>query len=161
MAISDLVVIMKDGNLMQIGTPRQIYEYPESTFVANFIGKANFITAEYQGKDGTAAAVKIAGELWTIPNPGKAAVQAGQPCALAFRPESVKLSKTERGVAGVVKRVTFLGTNVEYELEAAGATLVIQIYNPQLYENYAEGETVHAVLDLECVRVLAGSENVF
>jgi hypothetical protein len=55
--------------------------------------------------------------------------------------------------------VTFLGSNVEYELEAAaGAALVIQIYNPQLYENYAEGDKVNAVLDLECVRVLPEGE---
>jgi iron(III) transport system ATP-binding protein len=154
MAISDLVVIMKDGDLMQIGTPRDIYAYPANKFVANFIGKANFITGEYQGKDGDAAVVKIAGEPYKIPNPGKAAIEQGKQCALSFRPESVKLSKTERGISGTVKRVTFLGTNVEYEIEAAGSTLVIQIYNPQLYENYNEGEKVNAVLDLECVRVL-------
>jgi iron(III) transport system ATP-binding protein len=158
MAISDLVVIMKDGNLMQVGTPRDIYEYPESKFVANFIGKANFIAAEYRGKDGDAAAVSVAGETFRIPNPGSAKAEAGKPCALAFRPESVRLSKTERGVPGRVTRVTFLGSNVEYELEAAGSPLVIQIYNPQLYESYSEGDSVNAVLDLECVRVLPDDE---
>jgi iron(III) transport system ATP-binding protein len=154
MAISDRVVIMKNGDLMQIGTPKEIYAYPTSKFVANFIGKANFISGEYAGNDGDAAVVKIGGQSFKAPHPGTVTVKAGEACAIAFRPESVKLSKTEAGVAGTVKRVTFLGSNVEYELEAAGSTLVIQIYNPQLYENYNEGEKVNAVLDLECVRVL-------
>ncbi|MDR0389368.1 MAG: ABC transporter ATP-binding protein, partial [Spirochaetaceae bacterium] len=58
MAISDRVVIMKDGDLMQIGTPKDIYEYPANKFVANFIGTANFISGTYEGKEGEAAVVR-------------------------------------------------------------------------------------------------------
>ena len=42
MAISDKVVIMKDGDIMQVGSPQQIYEYPVNQFVANFIEKIIF-----------------------------------------------------------------------------------------------------------------------
>ncbi|MDR1177358.1 MAG: ABC transporter ATP-binding protein [Spirochaetaceae bacterium] len=154
MAISDRVVIMKDGDLMQTGSPKDIYEYPVSKFVANFIGTANFISGTYEGADGDAAAVSIGGKIFKVPNPGKIPVEKGKACCLAFRPESVKLSKDSEGIPGTVKRVTFFGSNVEYELDAAGTTLVIEIYNPQLYTSYSEGEKVNAVLDIECVRVL-------
>jgi iron(III) transport system ATP-binding protein len=154
MAISDRVVIMKDGDLMQIGTPKDIYEYPANKFVANFIGKANFISGTYDGNEGQAAIVRIAGQVFRVPNPGKVPLETGGKCCLAFRPESVKLSKDGEGIPGTVKRVTFFGSNVEYELDAAGTTLVIEIYNPQLFASYSEGEKVNTVLDIECVRVL-------
>ncbi|MDR1211122.1 MAG: ABC transporter ATP-binding protein [Spirochaetaceae bacterium] len=154
MAISDRVVIMKDGDLMQTGSPKDIYEYPVSKFVANFIGTANFISGTYEGADNGVAVVSIGGKIFKVPNPGKVSVEKGKACCLAFRPESVKLSKDNEGIPGTVKRVTFFGSNVEYELDAAGTTLVIEIYNPQLYASYSEGEKVNAVLDIECVRVL-------
>jgi iron(III) transport system ATP-binding protein len=154
MAISDLVVIMKNGDLMQIGTPKEIYEYPASKFVANFIGKANFISAVYEGKDGSTAVVRVADQIFKIPNPGQVKIKKDEKCCLVFRPESVKLSKTEAGIPGVIKRVTFLGSNVEYELDVRGASLIIEIYNPQLFTSYREGEKANAVLDIECVRVL-------
>jgi iron(III) transport system ATP-binding protein len=154
MAISDRVVIMKDGDLMQIGSPKDIYEYPANKFVANFIGTANFIPGTYEGTDGEKAVVRIDGQVLKVPNPGRVPIEAGAKCCLAFRPESVKLSKDGEGIPGTVKRVTFFGSNVEYELDAAGTTLVIEIYNPQLFASYSEGERVNAVLDIECVRVL-------
>ena len=49
MAISDRVVIMKSGDIMQQGAPSEIYEQPNSRFVANFIGKANFIEGIFRG----------------------------------------------------------------------------------------------------------------
>ncbi|AEF85747.1 Fe(3+) ions import ATP-binding protein FbpC [Treponema primitia ZAS-2] len=157
MAISDRVVIMKDGDLMQIGTPKDIYEYPSCKFVANFIGKANFISGIYEAKEDEAALVRIGDRSFKIPNPGKAPVRPGEKCCLTFRPESVKLSVHEEGIPGTIRRVTFLGSNMEYELELADTVLVIEIYNPQLHKTYAEGEKVNAVLDMECVRVLPDS----
>ena len=69
MAISDKVVIMKDGVICQQGTPQEIYEQPASRFVANFIGKANFINGIFKGRDGEAALVEIGGKTFSIPAP--------------------------------------------------------------------------------------------
>ncbi|MEN6599218.1 MAG: ABC transporter ATP-binding protein, partial [Rectinema sp.] len=49
MAISDRVVIMKEGRIRQVGTPREIYAFPQSRFVADFMGKANFLEVEVLG----------------------------------------------------------------------------------------------------------------
>ena len=67
MAISDRVVIMKDGVICQQGSPTEIYEQPNSRFVANFIGKANFIDGTFRGMDGEAALVEVGGHTFPIP----------------------------------------------------------------------------------------------
>ncbi len=162
MAISDRVVIMKDGNLMQIGTPQEIYEYPGCKFVANFIGKANFISGRFQGLEGEGAIVQFGdGMRYRIPNPGAMeGLRFGNPCALAFRPESVKLSTGEEGIPGTVTRATYFGSKIEYEVDIGSTVLTVEIYNPQLSHRYQEGDAVKAVLDLDCVRVLADDELV-
>ena len=87
MAISDKVVIMKDGVICQQGTPQEIYEQPASRFVANFIGKANFIDGTFKGRDGEAALVEIGGKTFSIPAPGKMeGVEVGGACCLTVRP---------------------------------------------------------------------------
>jgi len=156
MAISDRVVIMKDGNLMQVGTPQEIYEYPNCKFVANFIGKANFISGRFQGLEGESAIVKFGdGMRYLIPNPGAMeGLRFGNPCCMAFRPESVKLSDQGEGIPGVVKRATYFGSKIEYEVDIGSTVLTVEIYNPQLSRRYREGDAVKAVLDLDCVRVL-------
>ena len=57
LVMADRVAIMKDGALLQVGTPREIYEYPETRFAADFIGVMNFLPVSvasggYQGKEG-------------------------------------------------------------------------------------------------------------
>ena len=71
MAISDRVVIMKDGVICQQGSPTEIYEQPNSRFVANFIGKANFIDGTFRGMDGEAALVEVGGHTFPIPPPAR------------------------------------------------------------------------------------------
>ena len=71
MAISDRVVIMKDGVICQQGTPTEIYEQPNSRFVANFIGKANFIDGTFRGMDGENALVEVGGHTFPIPPPAR------------------------------------------------------------------------------------------
>ena len=93
MAISDKVVIMKDGVICQQGTPQEIYEQPASRFVANFIGKANFIDGIFKGRDGEAALVEIGGKTFSIPAPGKMeGVEVGGPCCLTGPPRVLHCS---------------------------------------------------------------------
>ena len=89
MAISDRVVIMKDGVICQQGSPTEIYEQPGSRFVANFIGKANFIDGTFRGMDGESALVEVNGHTFPIPAPGRMeGVRKDGPCCLTVRPES-------------------------------------------------------------------------
>jgi hypothetical protein len=66
----------------------------------------------------------------------------------------VKLSREGDGLSGTIVRVTYFGSKVEYEVKIASASLIIEIYNPQLAEQYVEGDKVKTLLDPDCVRVL-------
>ena len=155
MAISDRIVIMKDGNIVQQGTPDQIYEQPVNRFVANFIGKANFIEGMFKGMDGNAAVVEVGGHNLTIPAPGAMpGVEAGKPCCLTVRPESIELSRNKGNLSGKITRATYYGTKIEYEIDLGGKPVIVETYNPQLTERFPVGETVSLKLIDRCVRVL-------
>ncbi|MDL2235382.1 ABC transporter ATP-binding protein [Christensenellaceae bacterium OttesenSCG-928-L17] len=155
MAISDRVVIMKDGDLVQVGTPKEIYEYPTTKFVAHFIGKANFIPAVFMGKDGGASVVKIGEHTYKAMNPGAVEIPKGGECSLAFRPESVQLTAEGDGLPGRVTRATYFGSKIEYEVDVAVSKLVVELYNPQQYDShFAEGDEVKVALDMDCMRLL-------
>jgi len=155
MAISDRVVIMKSGDIMQQGAPSEIYEQPNSRFVANFIGKANFIEGIFRGMDGTSAVVEIYGQNMAIPAPGKMeGVEKDGPCCLSVRPESIDLSAESGHLPGRITRATYYGAKVEYELTVNDQPIIVEIYNPQLTERFSEGDSVHMTLIDKCVRVL-------
>ena len=155
MAISDKVVIMKDGVICQQGTPQEIYEQPASRFVANFIGKANFIDGTFRGMDGENALVEVGGHTFPIPAPGKMeGVQKDGPCCLAVRPESILLSEEEGPLPGRVSRATYYGAKVEYEVMLDEQPIIVEVYNPQLTERFSVGDTVTMSLIEGCVRVL-------
>ena len=167
MAISDRVVIMKDGDLIQVGSPQEIYEYPNCKFVANFIGKANFISGIFHGMDGKKAVVTLGDLRLVIPNPGVMKnLNPGDSCSLVLRPESADLTageaaingnvtgKNSETINGKVLRATYFGSKIEYEVETAQARLVIEDFNPQRSARFVEGDNIKLVLDLDCVRVL-------
>lgn len=162
MAISDRVVVMKDGDLMQIGTPEEIYEYPTSPFVANFIGKANFLPGRCAGEVDGVAQVRTHGRSVALPDPGLNAPKQGEPCVLAFRPESVHLTAdAEDGLPATVTTATYFGDTLEYEVmveateEGPATSMTVQVTHPQQATRFAVGDQVRAVLDLASVRVLA------
>ena len=155
MAISDKVVIMKDGVICQEGTPQEIYAQPISRFVANFIGKANFINGKFKGLNGTAATVDVNGKLFSIPIPGEMKdVEMDGDCCLTVRPESFVLSKTGGALSGRVSRATYYGAKIEYEIMIHDHPIIAEVYNPQMTEHFDVGDSVTMNLLESCVRVL-------
>ena len=89
MTMSDRMAVMRDGDIVQVGTPEEIYEDPKNSFVADFIGDANFvdgeITLDGDGSGGTFESGDI-----RVPANG---TQAG-PAQLVLRPENVDIGRT-------------------------------------------------------------------
>lgn len=155
MAISDRVVIMNKGKIAQMGTPTEIYEQPDSRFVANFIGKANFIEGICRGSSEGKAIVEIDGQSLEFPAPGRMlGVEKDQPCCISVRPESVWLSSEKGAFKGRISRATYYGTKIEYEVMLKEKPIVVEIYNPQLSEDFREGSEVFISFIARCVRVL-------
>lgn len=155
MAISDKVVIMKDGNLEQMGSPRDIYAFPNTKFVAHFIGKANFISGIYEQGSSSGADVRVGGTHLHIPTPGNVKIGSGDRCCLMFRPESGVLSREGEGLKGKVTRATYFGSKIEYEMLVGDTAITIETFNPKIDKTFAEGDEINIQLDMDSVRVLA------
>ena len=121
MAISDRMLVMRDGVLQQVGSPIEIYEKPSSRFVFSFIGLSNFLPMEDRDGRSYVQGAPEAGPL-EAPRPTGA---AGPTWTLASRPTHIDLS-AEGGLRGTVLRRVYLGEVVEYRVRVGPHELRIQ-----------------------------------
>ena len=122
LAVSDRIIVMKDGEIAQSGAPRDLYEAPASAFIADFMGEANVIACEVVGINDGEATIRIGGIEHRVPagqaRPGTA--------SLAVRPGAVALSEGRgKGLAGRILHSAYLGDHVEYEVETDVGTLFV------------------------------------
>ncbi len=137
MSISDQIVVMKAGVVEQMGSPHEIYARPASRFVADFIGKANFVPATVTGPD----SIDMAGIRTALPDTGGLA--AGEAATAVLRPESIRLGRDPGPYRGTVRRVMFLGNLAEYLVAVEGlGDWLVDVANPAEAGLLAEGETV-------------------
>ena len=153
LAISDRIAVMKDGVIMQIGTPTQIYAKPENPFVAGFIGVSNFLDCTVA----EGGMVTIADEL-TIKVPLRRDYTG--PARLSARPEQLFFSR--EGLPGTVQFSTFLGDFIEYEVQLrSGQSLTVNEYTKDTSTVHESGEQVFLSFDPERISVYeAESEEV-
>ena len=124
MAISDLIVIMNKGIIEQTGSPLEIYVHPNNKFVADFMGKANFVEGKVTRISGDKVTVDCMGSNMTLNKNPVMSCGIGDIVACMIRPEFLSIDNNGK-YSGIVKRSTYLGTHVEYEVEIAGNTLVM------------------------------------
>jgi iron(III) transport system ATP-binding protein len=112
MALSDVVVVMNAGRVEQAGSPEIIYRRPASRFVADFIGRANFLTGPVLGVGPDTVDISLLGSPVTVP--ASAGHRLGGEATVVVRPESIRVGSGE--LRADVRGSTFLGSFVEYEL---------------------------------------------
>ena len=127
LSMSDTIVVMERGRILQAGTPEEIYRRPGSRFVAEFVGQCNIVTGRVLPPTADGAARVAAGPAAT-----SLVVEQDPPVGgtveLAIRPEAIELS--ERALDGgnvlpaVVRTASFLGDHYVYELDAGGLPLI-------------------------------------
>ena len=143
LAISDRIAVMKDGNIMQIGTPNEIYAKPQNPFVAGFIGVSNFLDCEAQSGEDGIAKVTIQGEL-NIQVPVRRAYTGK--AKISARPEQLFFS--DEGMPGKILFSTFLGDFIEYEVELDnGQNLIVNEYTKDTTQVHVDGERVNLSFD--------------
>jgi iron(III) transport system ATP-binding protein len=141
MAISDRIVVMDQGAIMQEGTAEDLYRHPASEFVAQFIGRTNLLIGEVVGVGPGGVELDVAGQRLRLSEPGLQSLR-GQRVRLVIRPEAITLRAPagEGGLAGTIVSRTFLGEKVEYQVRIGGAALQATSYNPQSV--FAPGQPV-------------------
>jgi iron(III) transport system ATP-binding protein len=143
MTLSDRVVIMHQGKIMQIGSPQEIYAKPANRFVADFIGKANFLEGNVGGLGSDKELVlEIVGQKFEVAvEPG--AFSEGQRVLLVVRPESINLEpKRPDTLSGTIREAVYLGSQMVYEVEVAETVITVEIANPQEHMVFKTGEEV-------------------
>ena len=134
MAISDKVIIMNSGIVEQVSTPKEAYYYPNSRFVADFIGEANFLNGTVKSKD----VVVIDGAEVAC---ATSDIAPGSICDVVLRPEGAVLG--DNGVIkGIVRYSCFMGAYQDYHVEIGGSLIKIQEYNPRNKKIYSVGDEV-------------------
>lgn len=146
--MSDRIVVMRNGQFEQIGTPEEIYHQPRSKYVAEFVGNANVLTGIVQATREDGCLVQIGDEMIELCTERN--VSAGETVTFAVRSENIRIGA--EGISAIVKEKTFAGGMVRVDLVLKDGTMITaSCYG--LGECYEPGELVsvswqknHAVL---------------
>ena len=163
LSIADRIAVMKDGKVVQVGTPGELYHRPATSFVADFIGHANLLRGTIAGREGSsyvvrtgAGTIRAAANGWPVPE--------GAHVLLSIRPEQVRVVSGANGgeaasggtaggnrLAGRALETSFLGEASEHVLDVAGQRLRV-VQTPPRFD--PPGGEVVVAFDSEDVVVL-------
>ncbi|MGF1759811.1 spermidine/putrescine ABC transporter ATP-binding protein PotA [Photobacterium sagamiensis] len=135
LSMSDRIIVMRDGNIEQDGSPREIYEEPSNLFVARFIGEINVFDAIVQARlDDKRIMADIEGRLAQIHC--KLPVNTGDKVKVLLRPEDIRLEEINdgdkaSGIIGYVRDRTYKGMTLDsvIELESGKSVMVSEFFN--------------------------------
>jgi spermidine/putrescine ABC transporter ATP-binding subunit len=157
LALSDRVAVMNAGHIEQVGTPDEIYDYPQSRFVADFIGLSDFIEGTVSSVDRGAEMAIIKAHGLEIRIPAQPAISPGQRVLLFLRPNDVELlpASGRDGMnvfPGAVDKMTYLGDRNDYRIVVSeGMHLRVQTDGKV---RFREGEPVSVRLPVDHCRVI-------
>ena len=161
MTLSDRVIVMKGGEISQMGTPQEIYEDPDNKFVAGFVGKVVFFPVELiekkSGGETDRWVCRLGNKTLEVSRFAKDVdlAHGANSAVIMARPESLRLTDPGQGVIeGRVKMNVYLGHSIESFVETAEGEVLIQTDDPASKKIYAEGEKVSIELNLGRIRLL-------
>ncbi len=159
MSLSDRVVILKDGKIQQIGTPQEIYAYPNNRFVADFIGKANFLETFIERViSEKEVVINLSGQKILIPQV-KHSFNKDDRAILVLRPESIGLEKKKPdSISGTIQEMVYLGNQLTYLVDIGRRLITVEISNPQECELFQKGEEVSIKLPQRSLHLLPWEE---
>jgi iron(III) transport system ATP-binding protein len=153
MTLSDRIVVMNKGRIEQVGTPQAIYQRPATRFVADFIGKANFVEAQVLSQsDGHVRIRSLGGQELEVRSPDRPPLP-GEVLTLVVRPEAVTINGGGP-INGVVERASYLGAAVEYAVIIGTERLQAIENDPLRATPYSSGTPVQIGLIPELLYLL-------
>ncbi len=123
LAVSDQIIVMKDGEIAQQGAPRDLYDAPASAFIADFMGEANVLACQVERVEDGVALIDIGGLKHRVAARNASAGQA----ELAVRPNAIQLHRAtaDGAFTGKITHAAYLGDHVEYEVETGRGNLFV------------------------------------
>ncbi len=155
LSMSDRICIMREGQIVQSGSPRQLYDEPVNRYVADFVGKTNFFNGDVVDASDKSIAVKSESGQVFVGLQSKAApgLVNGNKACVAVRPEMIAISATDEAnnsnnitINGQVMNRIFLGEHTEYLVSTEGCGDVM-VLSPKSVESmsrsFEPGDKVH------------------
>jgi multiple sugar transport system ATP-binding protein len=146
MSMADLVGVLREGTVQQVGTPTEIYDRPANRWVATFVGhpRMNLLECRANGR--------LEGDGWSLPNPGFAVERDDHKALLGIRSEDLSFTTREESAAldGEVYAVEPLGDRTLVDVEIEGHRVVIKAPPTT---SYTIGEKVRMAVDLDRVHL--------
>jgi iron(III) transport system ATP-binding protein len=137
MTMSDRVIVINHGDIQQIGAPTEIYRYPTNQFVADFVGKINFIRAK--SENGKVTFKDSKQELdYTGPVTGDVVV--------GIRPENLRFISRNGDFSGTIVSKFYLGDVNDCRVDIGGEHLRV-IAEPKSFDSFNEGDTIQLRVD--------------
>jgi spermidine/putrescine transport system ATP-binding protein len=138
MTMSNRLAVMRHGHIEQLGPPEEVYENPETEFVAGFLGASNLLDGEVkEQRDGQTVIVLSGGSSVTLPS-DRAPFRVGSQVKVGVRPEKITIAPDDgadpgRGwnsVTGLLRMSTYIGVSHQYKVEGPlGAPLTVWVQN--------------------------------
>lgn len=146
LSIADHVVVMKQGRIVEVGKPSNIYHSPKSLFAENFVGETNLLEAKIVETDDISCVVEIGAQKVKVPGPGR---KVGQRVVASVRPEFVWLTPTsDNAWKARIKQATFLGSISRYLLVVEGGIELVAHVPATQNKGFHVGDSV-GVLPIE------------
>jgi spermidine/putrescine transport system ATP-binding protein len=173
LTMSDRLAVMNAGRIEQVGPPRAVYEEPDTTYVADFLGVSNLMDATVEGRSNGVVTLAM-GDFRLQAEAGEGEVPTAGAVKVTIRPERIRLEPHRTsgtggggdgggGAAGnripaMVERLVFLGNSTQVIVRLApGDSLQALIQNDGDEPPYSQGTPVSVVLPADALRVLSGS----
>ena len=144
LSMATRIAVMAGGRIRQIGTPREIYQWPVDRFVADFIGESNFLDGRLADGDGSRFELR---EGTVVPTPRRDGAAGNGRVALMIRPELVGVGRetpdgtsTAVVIAGRATHVAFMGDHTRVTVQTDAGTLVALRFHGDLDEQSVEEE---------------------
>jgi putative spermidine/putrescine transport system ATP-binding protein len=158
MSMSDRIAILRDGHVLQTGAPAEIYDRPNSRFVAGFLGETNILEGTLQAADDNAILVRI-GETVVRHEGRHPDLSIGSKLCLGLRPEQVTLGDaSNRGntLSGRILTATHFGPYLQLEIDAGiGDKVSLRLSPPASAGTFRTGERIDFSWSPSATRVVA------
>jgi spermidine/putrescine ABC transporter ATP-binding subunit len=146
LTMSDRIAVMDRGNLLQVGTPTEIYERPASRFIAEFIGDSNLLEARIERLNGGMCDVDIGVSTVSARVPDGSGLKEGSRASLLIRPEAVRLEPVEPDekpkISGKIIDDVYQGALRRYRVAAGEHALFVEVPNRPEFHSLTRGDTV-------------------
>jgi spermidine/putrescine transport system ATP-binding protein len=165
MTMADTIAVMNEGQIEQMGSPADLYDNPETAYVANFLGQSNLIKGTISGNDGDSLVVDLYGQKISLPKSRSHAVDNSTYAGI--RPEKFRISLLETPVRGNVlsggriEDVSYIGVSTQYQVEMPwGQELMVFEQNDDGVAPFNKGDAVNISWEPTFTFALRGDEDV-